>query len=77
MHPERLKSIRRILDARPEPHLGAAEADIVALVAFYGSTVLVSWLSYVFLEKPCRRWIRLLEEKLLQGGEPKVNPALA
>jgi peptidoglycan/LPS O-acetylase OafA/YrhL len=72
-----LLRIRRILGAKLALHMSDKMADIIALGVFYSSSILLSWLTYRLLEKPCRRWVRQLEEKLFQYRGPASNAAMA
>ena len=48
--------------------IGPAGADLASLAVVYGSIVLCSWLTFHFIEKPCRAWFRRA------GGRRKRSP---
>jgi peptidoglycan/LPS O-acetylase OafA/YrhL len=72
-----LLRVRRILDARLAQHMNSAGADAIALMAFYGSTLLLGWMAYLVIEKPCRKWIRGMEERLIYRSGHGNRQALA
>lgn len=76
LHPQFLR-IRRIVDAKLAPRLGEGPADAVALCLLYGGLIICSYAAYRLVEKPCRNYLRRVEQKWLARQEKAGNPQAA
>ena len=56
-----LLRVRRIVGSKLTPHLGDMFSDVAGIIAFYTILLAMSYLTYRFVEKPCRRAIRRWE----------------